>query len=721
MTPESKEEIIDRMNSGKTLKPLFHERVHQLTDELVDDDRFSEDQFRLLLLLSGTKLTDMFIMDADQQKASVIRSAKRNATLKDHKHALMQHVRQKHRVVQVVRGDKKGASDSTRDVVITEKSSTRKHKGRGGAPIELHENDYEYHNSDLNSKGCWIPNDRHSKIYIVVNSKKWGGRNYKIYDLSTINNFNNVTFGPNKTAQLQQYIPASLEELKGILIKAVLRIGVDGPVRETLKNSFKSIFCSDEQVTCAISAVELAYSQGNIFTATAAAGQAQATQQANVNHMRAQRYDLTEERVKRTLTTLHQLCSGAGSLNAVENGALNLLQGQAFVHAVSHEVNADRARDVTDDYLLSGIKSSGQSQNKTITTMLKKAVEDTFKYGIDTVKKNPTESILALAIIFLYFFQNTFIWRPLGVKYFGKNAKLHRKLQEYDLERHTDALIRRGYTLDRLQDIDSSSQIDRLMKRLHMHSSGRYGDERYRFVSLVHNEELEEEEEDNDRDDSIGIPHTQTRKTTSRPFVSAYSSRAGDPRRELTWYDIFRDVATMGVRFTVPVALAFYVATSVMSKRGTLPAPFTRLANQEFMRLYNNPVHCKALTTRDIKRDSEPVPYSGQLERVDTALHELFATHSDVDRLRYALLKRFASQSTSRGRRVMPLHILRTDGGVRESAGEIARAIKHHCDKANRVGATRSRIAANVRTTKRKFTRHSSSSNGRRYTRKTLV
>jgi hypothetical protein len=131
-----------------------------------------------------------------------------------------------------------------------------------------------------------------------------------------------------------------------------------------------------------------------------------------------------------------------------------------------------------------------------------------------------------------------------------------------------------------------------------------------------------------------------------------------------------------------------------MAKDKTFPSAFSQLGNSEFSRLYNNPSQYKTLSTRDVNHDDSACAYAGGLEGVDTRLHELFATHKNVDKLRYALLKLHQHRTNLSGRRVLPLHVLRTNGNVRGSANEMARAVKHHWEQRNLVGVYRSRAHA---------------------------
>ena len=72
-----------------------------------------------------------------------------------------------------------------------------------------------------------------------------------------------------------------------------------------------------------------------------------------------------------------------------------------------------------------------------------------------------------------------------------------------------------------------------------------------------------------------------------------------------------------------------------------------------------------------------PEPYDGtMLRRVDYRLHTMFKTHTDINALRKALLN--APTSVYHGRTLHWHHLVRTDGSIRDSCGEIARALVHY-------------------------------------------
>lgn len=141
--------------------------------------------------------------------------------------------------------------------------------------------------------------------------------------------------------------------------------------------------------------------------------------------------------------------------------------------------------------------------------------------------------------------------------------------------------------------------------------------------------------------------------------------------------------------------LAYYVACSDMMTDKSFPAAFKILGNTTFARIYEQPKKYKTLQSSDVYKDDQSVAYGGCLETVDSQLHSLFLTESDVNKIRYTLLNKHADTSSSSTassiahhlrRRILPLHIFRNTGEVRTSVNEIARAIKHHWELTNVVG-----------------------------------
>lgn len=66
------------------------------------------------------------------------------------------------------------------------------------------------------------------------------------------------------------------------------------------------------------------------------------------------------------------------------------------------------------------------------------------------------------------------------------------------------------------------------------------------------------------------------------------------------------------------------------------------------------------------------------LKYIDTSLHKIFSTHTDVNHLRYELLQLRKKRSYFYGRTLLHVHLIRSDGTVRDNCGEIARAMAYH-------------------------------------------
>jgi hypothetical protein len=71
-------------------------------------------------------------------------------------------------------------------------------------------------------------------------------------------------------------------------------------------------------------------------------------------------------------------------------------------------------------------------------------------------------------------------------------------------------------------------------------------------------------------------------------------------------------------------------------------------------------------------------PYAGQLRADDPELHQLFSAASHVKDLRQALIARRGLGLLAPGRKVTLEHVIRRDGSLRTSVGEIADAIQAH-------------------------------------------
>ena len=66
------------------------------------------------------------------------------------------------------------------------------------------------------------------------------------------------------------------------------------------------------------------------------------------------------------------------------------------------------------------------------------------------------------------------------------------------------------------------------------------------------------------------------------------------------------------------------------------------------------------------------------LKYIDVSLHKLFLAHTEVNQLRYQLFQLRKKRSYFYGRILLNEHLIRSDGSVRDSCGEIARSMAHH-------------------------------------------
>ena len=126
-TQEEKDEIIRRLKEHDTIEPMFRSRVRKLVNEAVENNNINEQQFRLLMLLSGSATKDMFVLDYEKQTALPVRSTQPKATLAMHKETLVEHIRLKGRRVQL---------KTTSGVAVDRQKTLNMRKSMGGAQQE---------------------------------------------------------------------------------------------------------------------------------------------------------------------------------------------------------------------------------------------------------------------------------------------------------------------------------------------------------------------------------------------------------------------------------------------------------------------------------------------------------------------------------------------------------------------------------------------------------
>lgn len=702
MTPDEKDEVLHRLRQGETLEPLLRQRINQLVEDVITDDRISVNRFRLLLMLSGAKLTDIFVMDHDHAKAVAVRSTKRNATATDHKREIHDRVRTKHRVVHLDKAtadthtdgeDNDNSNDNSNgDVVATKKKSkkarskvhntensrsarekkklrSRSKKNSGGATIDEKVNDIIdlEKNDDVMKK--LVDELKIGEGYEGNTTEEWLDAMQKKYNdkfpeaidllMGTYNKRNEQEKSKKKEEKIRKKIEAEREKNEEAARKKKEEAARRKKEAEREKNE------KDNTPT------------KNKSSAGDSSNQDSDSPQPIQEILNAL------STIKDAVTTTQQPPNGGNTPN---NNTGNSNNGSNNNNDDNNDGNNNNDGNDSNDNILDSFTWQNLRRNLTWTNL--------DKFG----------GVLgALSVLFVFLFRNTFIWRPLGVKYFGKNAELHSELYKYYLERHTDTLIRRGYTLEKLYDIsDKPGRVKRLANKLHFKRSGSYGDELDRFHRMLNNEPLEAYERDDDEGgDEYAVVRHHTRK--SRESHRGRHTNTTRTSRELhfSWSDVVSTVGTMTVRLTVPVLMAYFVACSAMASDKLTPKAYSRFGNMEFHRLYSNPSHCKTLSARDVKHDTTPKPYNGQLQHLDTEMDNVFETHTNVDKLRYALLTLYPERTNWTSRRVLPLHLLRTDGSVRESANEMAEAVKKLWEKQNMVGITRSGLRAKYSHTKK--------------------
>ena len=91
----------------------------------------------------------------------------------------------------------------------------------------------------------------------------------------------------------------------------------------------------------------------------------------------------------------------------------------------------------------------------------------------------------------------------------------------------------------------------------------------------------------------------------------------------------------------------------------------------------------------DIPADSSNKPYKGVLQDTDPELHQLFVEYDDLNTLRFHLLALRKPREAFYQYNILPYHFIRTNGQIRTSVNEIARAIAYHWKWSNIVGVLR--------------------------------
>ena len=81
------------------------------------------------------------------------------------------------------------------------------------------------------------------------------------------------------------------------------------------------------------------------------------------------------------------------------------------------------------------------------------------------------------------------------------------------------------------------------------------------------------------------------------------------------------------------------------------------------------------------------------LKTSDVSLHKAFRLHTDLNELYYQIIShQYKKRSAFVNRRVLNVHLIRTDGTIRDSPAEIAHAIKAHWKITNSIGLLNTRV-----------------------------
>lgn len=91
------------------------------------------------------------------------------------------------------------------------------------------------------------------------------------------------------------------------------------------------------------------------------------------------------------------------------------------------------------------------------------------------------------------------------------------------------------------------------------------------------------------------------------------------------------------------------------------------------------------------------------LKFVDAKIHDLFETYQNPDELRYHLLRLQKKRSIFQGRSILKEHIIRHDGSVRESCGEMARAVYFYWENRHLLGILYNKVHKMTHTLKKTY------------------
>ena len=145
----------------------------------------------------------------------------------------------------------------------------------------------------------------------------------------------------------------------------------------------------------------------------------------------------------------------------------------------------------------------------------------------------------------------------------------------------------------------------------------------------------------------------------------------------------------------------FALRVGLAAGAGALALPFALrkyakfIDNRAFAKVLEAPEGTPVAVAKDLRVPTQTA-YQDTLAHIDDDLHLKFLEcGDDVGRLRDRLLRMRKAREAFHQRRLLPYHLIRTNGEVRESPNEIARAIAHHWQWGNLLGivTTRTRTA----------------------------
>jgi hypothetical protein len=145
----------------------------------------------------------------------------------------------------------------------------------------------------------------------------------------------------------------------------------------------------------------------------------------------------------------------------------------------------------------------------------------------------------------------------------------------------------------------------------------------------------------------------------------------------------------------------FALRVGLAAGAGALALPFALrkyakfIDNRAFAKVLEAPEGTPVAVAKDLRVPTQTA-YQDTLAHMDYDLHLKFLEcGDDVGMLRDRLLRMRKAREAFHQRRLLPYHLIRTNGEVRESPNEIARAIAHHWQWGNLLGivTTRTRTA----------------------------